>query len=541
MSPATNLIGRILLIAVLLLCTCALALSAQVPMHVFQGGPTLENYGREVCAAGDVNGDGHADIAISAPDDDGSGPGRIEIRSGRDGSLLHELLGTAPGDEYGAHLAPLGDLDGDGQPELIVASANGKVVDVLSGRTFAAIHHYQLPPGPVTMGWGLADVGDMDGDGRHDFSIAGSEGDAIGFVSIMSGGSGALLLLKHGSKPGDLFGTNVAGAGDVNGDGHPDFLVKRNQADIYFQGFVSCFSGQDGSLLGTLGGGNIGTSMGAVGDLDGDGGDEVILGAPQFQSPHFTGPGYALVYSWKTNTTLFEFTGELSSDDFGYRVGGLGDVDADGVADFFITSLYAIPDAGSGLGKAFVRSGADGSLLFSVEGQAGNGNLGGCAAAAGDVDGDGRCDLIVGARDGSALLPSGHDGYVAVHVIAPPFTWAGLGLAGTLPAPILYGLGTLQPASVTEIGLNGALPGAAGTLIAGFAAIDAPFKGGTLVPLPQVLVPLPPVGPDGHLQLVGHWPPGLPAGTPLYLQAWLADALGPAGFAASNALEAVTP
>ena len=518
--------GRLLTAASLLVCAAGLA--AQVPMYVLEGA-TSEVYGEFVCAAGDVDGDGFADIALTVRPEDEVGAARIEIRSGRDGSLLHELLFDHPGDEKGVRLAPAGDLDGDGQPDLIVRMGDHKRVHVLSGTSpFAIIHRFEVD-GPTGLGL-VAGLGDMDLDGVSDFAIAGSQG-GNGFVACLSGATGDLILVKIGSGPGDLFGNNVADAGDVNGDGHADLLVRHNQSDIYFNGVVSVFSGHDGSLLAKLFGGSIGVSMGTVGDLDGDGCDEVILGKPQLPNPHIIGPGSAIVYSVKLQATLFEYWGELTFEECGFRVGGLGDVDGDAVPDFFITSPNYSPYYGSGiLGKAWVRSGADGALLFSVEGDYDLGGIGSAAAAGGDVNGDGRCDLIVG-RTGS----------LAVHALMPPFTWLGAELAGTLAAPFLYGQGTLQPQSATEIGLNGAAPGASALLVAGLAALNAPFKGGTLVPAPQALVPGLTAGADGHGTLAFHWPAGLPSGTSLYLQAWLADAGGPAGFAATNALKAVTP
>jgi hypothetical protein len=513
----------------------AASLSAQgptpVPVHVFLGGPAPEVYGSTVCTAGDVDVDGFGDVAIAVRMDDQSGPSRLEIRSGRDGGLLGELVFDEPGDEKGVTLAPIGDIDGDGHPDLIVGRGDHKRVHVFSGASLALLRRHEVGAGPITIGGGLADIGDLDADGVRDYGIAGDAGDSAGFVSLVSGTDGHVLMLLHGSGPGDLFGSNVAGAGDVNGDGHPDVLVKHNQADIYFQGKVSFISGKDGSLLAMLGGGSMGVSMGGVGDLDGDGGDEVILGAPQLPNPHIMGPGHAYVYSWMQNRTLFEYAGDQTFEEFGYRVGGLGNVDGDAVPDFFITSLNSTPFFGSGiLGKAWVRSGADGSVLFSVEGQYDLGGLAAIGAAAGDVDGDGRGDLLLG-----------RSGRVLVHTVSPPFTWLGAGLAGSLPAPFLFGAGTLQAGSPATLGLNGALAGAGPLLIAGLSALSAPFKGGTLVPQPQVIVPLPPVDGNGHSVLLFHWPAGLPASTTLYLQAWHADAGGPAGFAASNALAAVTP
>ncbi|HEX5010416.1 MAG TPA: hypothetical protein VFY71_08435 [Planctomycetota bacterium] len=123
---------------------------------------------------------------------------------------------------------------------------------------------------------------------------------------------------------------------------------------------------------------------------------------------------------------------------------------------------------------------------------------------------------------------------------APPWTDAGFALAGTPGAAWLMAFGPLTPGSVVELSLSGAQPGAPAVLLLGTAVIDAPFKGGTLVPQPQLLLGGFAVEPDGGLQLQGHWPT-TPAGLQIVGQWWIADAGGPAGFAASNGVSGVVP
>ncbi len=116
--------------------------------------------------------------------------------------------------------------------------------------------------------------------------------------------------------------------------------------------------------------------------------------------------------------------------------------------------------------------------------------------------------------------------------------WVDLGaaLAGTAGEPVLAGTGDLvadQPMSIT---LDGALPSASLTLVVGFSQVLLPFKGGLLVPSPDLIVAGLATGPTGSLTLGATWPTGVPAGFELVLQAWIADPAGPAGFAASNGL-----
>jgi hypothetical protein len=112
----------------------------------------------------------------------------------------------------------------------------------------------------------------------------------------------------------------------------------------------------------------------------------------------------------------------------------------------------------------------------------------------------------------------------------------GNGLPGTT-APVLSSLGGLFPTAGTKIEVSTALPGSPGYLILGFSNLSAPFKGGVMVPFPDFLHIF---GTDGagHWQVIFGWP-NLPAGFPIWWQAWLPDAGGPAGFAATNALQSI--
>ncbi|MGQ0553760.1 MAG: hypothetical protein ACT4PU_11150 [Planctomycetota bacterium] len=126
-----------------------------------------------------------------------------------------------------------------------------------------------------------------------------------------------------------------------------------------------------------------------------------------------------------------------------------------------------------------------------------------------------------------------------------PDAWQNLGhgLAGVYGVPPLVGLGTLVPGSAFTLSLVDAQELAPAFLVVGFSAGYFPFKGGVLVPsfIPSAyFVPLS-TGPTGRIILSGLWPSGLPSGLELFLQYWIADAAGPAGFSASNAVSATLP
>ena len=121
--------------------------------------------------------------------------------------------------------------------------------------------------------------------------------------------------------------------------------------------------------------------------------------------------------------------------------------------------------------------------------------------------------------------------------------WTDLGqsLAGSDGDPWLFGAGSLAAGTPVSLKLSDAQPGAVTGLVIGGSALNAPFKGGTLVPAPLVLVSGVPVSAIGEVELTANWPSGTPSGFGLYFQWWISDVAGPAGWAASNAVLGVVP
>jgi PKD repeat protein len=122
-----------------------------------------------------------------------------------------------------------------------------------------------------------------------------------------------------------------------------------------------------------------------------------------------------------------------------------------------------------------------------------------------------------------------------------PWIGLGQGLPGAAGVPELAGNGTLLGGSPVALHLSGAAPSAPATLVIGLSILAAPFKGGTLVPSPDLLLSGLQTGPGGVTHLSAIWPAGIPSGSTLIFQEWIVDAGGPASLAASNAISAVTP
>jgi hypothetical protein len=120
------------------------------------------------------------------------------------------------------------------------------------------------------------------------------------------------------------------------------------------------------------------------------------------------------------------------------------------------------------------------------------------------------------------------------------WTDLGQGLGGALGPPVLTGQGLLYGGMPVELHLTNAAPQQPATLVIGFSALDAPFKGGVMVPAPNLLIAGLPTG-TGTLELAGTWPSNLPPGMQFWMQLWIVDPTAPLGLSATNGVLAATP
>jgi len=401
-----------------------------------EGEQANAHFGWSVALAGDVNGDGYADVIVGAPDNDdtndnegsayvwyGHASGISSTRDWNDQGLFEDAF-------FGKSVATAGDVNGDGYSDIIVgapgrASAAGK----------AFIYHGG-PDGPqVTAGWtktgeradanfgfSVSTAGDVNGDGYADVIIGApywDEGQTNeGKVHVYHGSAGGLLTSPAWHKQGDQvsawFGYSVGWAGDVNGDGYDDVIVGAPYYD--YQGEVNegmawIYRGSSTGLVGApywqkdsdQAEAHFGWSVAGAGDVNGDGYADVIVGAPDYNHA-LDDEGMAWVYHGSASgvhtTPDWDYDSNQVDARLGYSVASAGDVNRDGYSDVIVGAPYWEDDANANEGRAWVFHGSRAGLKdvedWHAESNFFNGQLGFSVASAGDVNGDGYSEVIIG-------------------------------------------------------------------------------------------------------------------------------------------------
>jgi hypothetical protein len=332
-----------------------------------------------------------------------------------------------------------------GWAALAVGTANPQVLHTLESPN---------PEDHGCFGWSVSGVGDVNGDGYGDIVVGAPFEDGGGLVNsgrayVFSGdGSGILHTLTsplaQGAPPlGSCFGFAVSGVGDVNNDGYDDIVVGAYQEDVVVSGAgrAYVFNGSTGDTLYSLVSpspvqGAFGYVVSGAGDVNEDGHPDVVVAAPNESAAYvFSGDGGSLLLVLDPGILTWILA-----------VSGVGDVDADGCCDVIAGAPYETPE-----GIAYVFSGNSGELIYTLDSPnpIPSGLFGCSAAGVGDVDGDSRSDIVVGASQEDGGCPDAGRAYV--------FSGAGGEHLYTLesPTPLANGLFGCSVASAGDVDCDG--------------------------------------------------------------------------------------
>lgn len=454
----------------------------------------------------------------------------LSTLNGNDG---FEVIGELPYDNLGYSVSCAGDINGDGLDDIIIGAARTDLAYVILGRHggFAAdlalseldgTNGFQISGEPqssrTAIGRSVSSAGDVNGDGIDDLILGAPYHAPAGSAYVVfgkTGGFGSNIELSsldgangfriEGIGAGDRTGYSVASAGDINGDGFDDLIIGASSyGDPTGASFVvfgqpddfapvinlSALNGSDGfRILGLNYDDRTGCSVASIGDMNGDGFDDIVIGA-RYADPHGQSSGTAYVVFGKSGgftgdidlnslngTNGFKFTGHVG-DYVGNSVASAGDVNGDGIDDVIIAG-YNTHIGGIDTGAAFVIFGKtaaypsaidlndlDGENGYRIAGNIHAHEVGSSVASAGDVNGDGFDDIIIGAKSaygGGAFVVFGRAGRPPSHVDVSSLTGeTGFRISGSGEAYDYAGTSVSSAGDINGDGFDDLIVGAPG-------------------------------------------------------------------------------
>lgn len=422
-------------------------LPAQIPgaqgISMTFEGDTYGYFGASVAGGEDVNGDGVPDVVVGAPWNGAEGcrSGSVFVYSGADGSLLLRINGDQRGDQFGHTVAMMPDLDNDGSAEIVVGAPyadsateiDSGLIRVHNGATGAAMFGQRGSASGDLLGFSIAVGDDFDGKGFPDL-VAGAPGADVngidsGLVRIYSWDDGIDILTIAGPGASDQFGYSVACRGNLTGDLTGDVLVGAPfvgdgstsnagaSAIIDVADLLATGTSRSGSVNYGLGGNSaddfFGRSVAVLDDLNGDGIAEIAIGSNGDDTAGAEA-GAVRVFSGSDFTVLKTWLGPYPGAYLGTSVCRIGDLNGDGIGDGLAIGAHGMDEGLAESGSVILLrySGGSVNLHRMYTGKTRMGLLGASLAPAGDINQDGRDDLIAGAPGadgrGRVRVLSGH-------------------------------------------------------------------------------------------------------------------------------------
>ena len=365
-------------------------------------------------------------------------------------------------DQYGASVSSAGDVNGDGYDDVIVGApyfSNGSsyigrayvYLGSPSGLSATPSATLTAEEGVYFFGASVSSAGDINGDGYGDVIVGGKPDKVYVYLGSPSGLSATQSIILTGDLMHGRFGCSLSSAGDVNGDGYGDVIVgdDRDQFDIgrayvYLGSPSGLITTPSITLTGEAAADSFGRAVSYAGDVNGDGYGDVIVGASNYnygQGRIYVYLGSSLGISATPSITL---TGEQSYDYFGAPIASAGDVNGDGYGDVIVGAPFHSNGIGISTGRVYVYLGSPTGLSatpgINLTAEVG-GYLFGASLSSADINGDGYGDVIVGAPN---------SGTVSVYFGSP----SGLSTSPAVtlaedPASYLYG------ASLSSADVNG--------------------------------------------------------------------------------------
>ena len=412
---------------------------ATSPAWTAESDQAFAFFGGSVGTAGDVNNDGFADVIVGARgyDNGQDGEGRAYVFHGSAAGLNPIPNWTAEsnqaGASFGSSVGTAGDVNGDGFADVIVGAPDfdGDVVDEgavavyfgsSTGLNQVAVQVRQ-PSNQAGANFGISvgTAGDVNRDGFADVIVGAynynngqnEEGRAYVYLGSASGLGPTPNWTAESNQENAHFGISVGTAGDVNGDGYADVIVGAYDYDNgqNNEGAAAVYLGSAFGLSPTANwtaesdqaSAYFGRSVGTAGDVNGDGFADVIVGAPYYDNGGFD-EGRAFVFhgsaSGLSPTPNWTAESDQYQSHFGTDVCTAGDVNRDGFADVIVGAPY-YANGEDDEGRAFVYQGSASGLgptpSWTAEPDQADTIFGGSVGTAGDVNGDGYADVIVGA------------------------------------------------------------------------------------------------------------------------------------------------